>query len=235
VNRIKTGIEGLDKMLDGGLPERHHVLVCGGPGTGKTMFCTQFLYKGAKEGEKGVFISLEEPPEKIIENVKSCFSSWGDFQELVDKNMLTIQKVYPASSDDPETNFSNFVDVLQAHITQNKAKRIVVDSATILSLSFSSEAAFRKNLFRLLEILNNMDSTVIFTAELPSSVRENQVYTLEQFVADGVVMLYSIPMKEKRINAVEVLKMRGANHSKDICPMRFTPEGIVVYPDERIY
>ncbi len=66
VERVSSGIDGLDNMLKGGFIRRRHVLIGGGPGTGKTMLGTQFLYKGAKQGEKGVFISLEEPAKKSL-------------------------------------------------------------------------------------------------------------------------------------------------------------------------
>jgi circadian clock protein KaiC len=235
MERVKTGIDGLDSMLNGGVPARRHVLLCGGPGCGKTTIGMQYLYHGAKNGENGAFITLEEPAEKILENMKASYTGWTDIDRVIGEKKLEVVKIHPMSSKNPGDSFSNFVDVLQAYITQHNAKRVVVDSATILEMIFEDQGQFRKSMFSLLEMLNNLDSNVIFTVEADSTTREGQKYTLEQFIADGVIALYNLPMKEKRINAIEVLKMRGTSHSKSVCPIAFTPNGVVVYPNQKIY
>ena len=228
IERIKTGIEGLDELLKGGVPDHHHVLVCGGPGTGKTLLCIEFLYRGAKLGEKGVFISLEELPETIIKNVESTFSNWKDFKKLVEEKKITIIK--PARYD-----FVNFSDILQSYVTQHKVKRVVVDSATILKLSFDKEIEFRKKLVEFLGFVRNLDCTIFMTAELSYPIREKMKFSLEQFVADGVIILYNLEREEKRVRAMEVLKMRGTDHVQDLVPMKITNDGIKIYVGEKVY
>lgn len=92
MERVKTGIKGLDAMLNGGIPNRHHVLICGGPGTGKTMLGLEFLYHGAKAGEPGLFITLEELPSRIIDNAIATFPGWKDFNKLIDQKAISIVK-----------------------------------------------------------------------------------------------------------------------------------------------
>ena len=88
VERVKTGIPGFDKITDGGLPKDNLVVISGDPGSGKTIFCIEFLYKGATEfDEPGVFVSLEEGKEAIIQTA-SIFG-W-DLQKLIDKKKLEI-------------------------------------------------------------------------------------------------------------------------------------------------
>jgi circadian clock protein KaiC len=228
MERIKTGIEGLDELLKGGVPDHHHVLVCGGPGTGKTLLCMEFLYRGAKLGEKGVFISLEELPDIIIKNVESTFSNWKDFKKLVEEKKITVIK--PAKYD-----FVNFSDILQSYVIHHKVKRIVIDSATILKLSFNKEIEFRKKLVEFLSFVRNLDCTIFLTAELSYPIREKMKFSLEQFVADGVIILYNLEREEKRIRALEVLKMRGTDHVQDLVPMKITNDGIKIYVGEKVY
>jgi len=73
MEKIATGILGLDEMLNGGIPSRRHVAVYGGPGSGKTSFCFEFLYRGAKMDQPGLYISLEETKDDIVDNMKNTF------------------------------------------------------------------------------------------------------------------------------------------------------------------
>ena len=235
MERVKTGIEGLDAMLDGGIPFKRHVLLCGGPGCGKTTISMQFLYHGAKNGENGVFITLEESAEKVLENIKASCTAWTDIDRLIKEKKLTILKIDPLAGDNPQDGFTNVVELMLSTIRERNARRVVVDSTTILEMTFYEANKFRKRMFGLLEMLNDLDTNVIFTVESSGTSREDQRYTPEQFFADGIIELYNLPLKEKRINAVEILKMRGTSHSKRVCPLAFTPQGVVVYLDQKIY
>ncbi len=228
MERVKTEIKGLDKMLKGGIPDHHNILVCGGPGSGKTTFCFEYLYRGAKIGENGLFLSLEESPENIIENAKATFTDFNDINELVkDKKMIVIK---------PEKyNFVNFSDILQSYVTRHKVRRVVIDSATLLKLSFENLFEFRRAFVDFLSFLRNLNCSVLLTAEVSSPVRGRMRYELEHFVADGVIILYNLEKKEKRIRALEILKMRGTDHSRDLVPMKITSNGIIVFAGEKVY
>ncbi|MEM3369905.1 MAG: ATPase domain-containing protein [Candidatus Micrarchaeia archaeon] len=225
--KIQIGISGIDDMLNGGIPKRHHVLVSGGPGSGKTLFCFEYLYRGAKKGEKGLFITLEEDPELIVENVKSAFSGLKDIDSMVDKDIFIIK---PAMYD-----FKNFSDILQSYVVHHGVKRVVIDSSTLLRFSFEEVLEFRKKLIEFLSFLRNLDCTALITSELENPVRNKMKFNIEQFAADGIIVLYNMPRKEKRIRALEIIKMRGTDHSRDLVPMKITSQGITVFPGEKIY
>ena len=228
LERVKTGIEGLDSMLKGGIPKRHHVLFAGGPGTGKTTMAMEFLYHGAQAGETCAFISLEEKPDRIIENIYSTFSGWKDLKKLIKDEKLIIVKA-------EKWNFENLVDMIQSLVDHRGVKRLVVDSSTLLKLYFNSKLEFRRKLFELMDFLANIDCTMVLTAELPTSDRSLMRHGVEQFVADGIIVLYNLEKAEKRVRAIEVLKMRGTDHAREIAPIKFSPDGIEVFEGEKVY
>lgn len=240
IERVRTGVPGLDDMLNGGIPKKHHTVLVGGPGTGKTTFGMQFLYKGVKDaGEKGAFISLEEQPARIMENVRQAFPGWLDFEELVKNKSLLIEKRQPlaawSTGEKYAPGFEHFLDMVQSLVTQEGYKRVVIDSITILKLYFHSPSEFRRNVFQLMELVGNLDATLIFTAEAKSAERERLEFELEHYVADGVIALYNLPREEKLVRALQVHKMRGTSHSTKMVPLQFTPDGVVVYPEEKVY
>jgi len=228
IERVKTGIAGLDSMLKGGIPRRHHVLVAGGPGTGKTTLAFEYLYRGARDGEKGVFISLEERPERILENMGATFPGWKDLEKLAKGDRLVITKA-------EKWNFEHLVDLVQSYVTQHGAKRVVIDSSTVLKMYFETELEFRRKLFELMDFLAHIDCTMMLTAELTTSDRARMRHGVEQFVADGIIVLYNIEKAEKRVRAIEVLKMRGTDHAREVAPLRITPDGIEVFEGEKVY
>jgi len=228
IERVETGIEGLDKMLGGGIPCRHHVLVAGGPGTGKTMLAFEFLYRGAKAGEKGVFISLEETPERILENVHATYPAWKDLDKLVKEEKIVATKA-------EKWNFEHLIDLVQAYVTQHGAKRIVIDSSTILKMYFPTKLEFRRKLYELMDFLSHIDCTLILTSELPTSDRTLMRHGVEQFVADGIIVLYNLEKEEKRVRALEIIKMRGTDHARGIAPLRMGPNGMEIFEGEKVY
>jgi len=232
VEKAKFGVSGLDELLEGGIPKGHHVIVCGGPGSGKTLACAEFIYRGAQAGDNGIYISVEETKEKLIENIKTTFPDWKDFDKLMEEKKILVEKIYPGGS---INSFDKFANKIQELAMENSAKRITIDSSTILKSLFDSPREYRMYLFALLEFLSRMDATVFITMELANPEREELVYEIEQFLADGVIMLYNLVRGEERVRAVEILKMRGTSHSHRVVPFKITTTGLQVFPSEKIY
>lgn len=228
VDMMKIGIKGLDLMLGGGMPRGQSVLIAGGPGTGKTSIAMQFLYEGAKNDEKGLFISLEEKPERIIENCMVAFPEWKDFRELVRKGKINIMKI-------DKWSYEGFIETISTNVSQYKAKRCVINSLSIMELYFEKAYDFRKRLFDLINFLSTMDCTTLITTEMASSETMRLSQPISQYVADGVIVLYKLEKKEKRVRALEILKMRGTSHSTDLVPIAFAPNGIKVFEGEKVY
>ena len=242
MEKIKTSIKGLDVLLGGGIPSRHNVFICGGPGTGKTSLSMEFLYRGALGGESGLFLSLEEDVDSLVENVNATFTKWIKFNQLVKekKLMLVTQESYihvdmPETGVSPYYTFSKLHDKLDEVIDDNKIKRVVIDSASILNLFFDNDLEYRRTVLNLLRDLKKKGCTAMLTAELQNVNRDTVRFAIEHFVTDGVILLYLLEQQERRISAIEVLKMRGCEHSKVLTPFKITSNGIEVYVGERVY
>jgi KaiC/GvpD/RAD55 family RecA-like ATPase len=222
--RVQTGIAGFDEMIGGGFLPKHNILVTGGPGSGKTTLCMEFLYNGAeKYNEKGLFVSLEEKQDNLVENLKQGMN-W-DFKKHIDRGSLKIVTI-------DDYNWEHLADVLQAHITRHGVKRVVIDTLTLLKMNTKDEFEFRRNFIGLMSFLENLDCTTLITAESGTMTRESANYSLEEFIVDGVLVLYNLPVKNQRRRAIEVLKMRGVKHSNQLFPFKITEDGIVVYQEE---
>ncbi len=228
IELVKTGIKGLDSMLDGGIPRGQSVLLVGGPGTGKTSFAMNFLYNGALNGERGIFISLEEKPDRIIENCMSAFPDWKEFRGFVKKGKINILKI-------DKWSYEGFIETINTNVSQYKATRCVIDSLSIMELYFERPYEFRKKLFDMMNFLSTTGCTTLLTSETPGSDSMRAAHPLAQYVADGVIALYKLEKKEKRVRALEILKMRGVGHSTDLVPIAFAATGMKVFEGEKIY
>lgn len=225
MDRVKTGIEGLDEMLEGGLPRSQAVVVMGSFGTGKTTFGLQFINQGLKEGEKGVFISLEEDQESIIGNARSY--GW-DLRPYIDQKKLAIVKLEPT---DAKTTIARVKSELPEFIKGFGASRIVLDSVSLLNLLFDSDHDKRSNLFTLIQMIKRTGATCLMTAEVaddnPNASRDGLV----EYAVDGVIALRYEELKERsEIQlTVRVMKMRRIQHSRRVKPYAITGRGIEVH------
>lgn len=228
MDRVKTGIAGLDEMLNGGIPARRHVALYGGPGCGKTSFGFEFLYRGATAGEAGVYITLEETMEDILGNMKNTFPMIKGVNKLVKEKKLEIVKP-------DKLDLEHVAGIIEDRLTSNDVKRAVIDSATMIRLAFANEIEYRQTLFEFLSLLRNLDCTTITTLEATTARKEDMRYEIEHFVMDGIVNLYNLDREDHRIRALEIFKMRGTDHSRALVPFKVTPSGIKVYVGEKVF
>jgi len=222
------GIEGIDRMLNGGIPINHTVAVCGGPGTGKTLMGFEYIYKGAKDGQPGIFVSLVENERLLVNNIKATFSDWGDLDSLMENGKIFVSK--PSTLD-----IIGLADLIEKYIINNGVRRVVIDSANVLNVSFESEHEYRQTMQEFLSLISSMDCTTLMTYELPSYSRETPNFGVEQYISDGIINLYYIQRNEKRVRALEVLKMRGTGFVEELVPFKVMPRGLEVYVGEKIY
>jgi KaiC domain protein len=225
IERVKTGIEGLDEMLEGGLPKGHTVVIMGSFGTGKTTFGLQFLTQGLKQGEKGIYISLEEDDRSIMEDALAF--GW-DLKPHVEAKRLVIVKLEPT---DAKTTIMRVKSELPEFIKSFGATRIVFDSVSLLNMLFDSEHDKRVNLFNLSQLVKRTGATCLMTAEVND---ENPLATrdgLVEYVADGVIALRYLEIKEKNemILTLRVVKMRRIKHSRRITPYSIGQKGLEVH------
>src|SRR3989304_2134402 len=158
MDAVPTGVEGLDEMLGGGIPRGHVVALLGSFGTGKTTFALQFIMQGLINGEKGIFITLEEDVESILRTAQAY--GW-DLRSHVDEKSAALIKLEPA---DAKATATRVRSELPAFIKGFGAARIAIDSVSLLSMMFPDEVERRTRLFALCDQIRRTGATAAMTA-----------------------------------------------------------------------
>ncbi len=232
--RVATGIDGLDILLYGGIPAGNQVIIAGGPGAGKTLLSLEILYNNAKKGVPGAFVSLEEQENVVIQNFKRAFPDLSDIDDLVANNSLTIggEEVTPkvdVGSDSESYSFGNVVSSIESIIRSNNAKCVAIDSLSLIKLMFDNKALYRKYMLMLSLNLRKLGVNSFLTIELPYSDRDSLEFSPEFFIFDGTIVMYQGIEENKRTFNLEVIKMRGSNHSLSFSPYEITNKGFKVF------
>jgi len=228
-DRISSGIKGLNQMLDGGFIPGSTVLVSGQAGSGKTTFAMQFIYDGAKNGEHGLFITLEQDKDKLIADMASVGMNIPKLKAVTViggsvGEIMRFRKMVKAKLED-------FLDEIQEVVCQSKAKRVAIDSINLFLMLFEGEEDKRFALLQLTNVLNKLGCTVMLTCETQENLALSW-YGFEEFVVDDVITLMNVKLDHYFKHALSVRKMRGSAHDKSIVSYEITPKGLVVYPDD---
>jgi circadian clock protein KaiC len=238
IERVKTGIPGLDELIEGGFPRGDTILIAGRAGTGKSIMANQFLYNGATQyDEPGVLVTLEESPVSIKRNMMRFGM---DLESLVKKKKLAIVDLSPSKEvtpmkigEYPSFDLSGLEAIILNHVKKLGAKRVVIDTLAILAYKFRSRDILREEFFKLAANITRAGTTLILTSEIPAHHDGLGVFDIEAFLASGVIVLYNEMISEtSRSRSIEILKLRGSKHSSRIHSMRITDEGIRVWPAE---
>jgi len=243
--RCKSGVKGLDEILQGGIPRGGCILVAGGPGSGKTIFSTQFLLKGAQQfDEPGLLVTFDESPASIRKNMMRF--GW-DISELEEKNLFQIldlsNLIYLTPEEFQKTaygvNVAEFTIVGAIQIIRDKAEslntdRIVVDGVTSLSIYEENEAKKRRNLAQLFRGLRDLGCTSLVTSEVSVGLAQRE-HQLEEYLADGVLLLRPILRNDRIIKSILIEKMRGISHDTQPRPYTIADEGFTIYPNETVF
>lgn len=243
---LPTRVSDFDKLIDrGGLKRGDTILISGGCGTGKTTFGMQSLYNGAMNGEKGVYITLEERPEKMKENLMQNYG-W-DLEKAEQENSLAIIKIDPltiaraveATLTKERGGLYIELDKFELPFQFNlpfKPDRVVVDSLSALSIAFmENEQGYRQYLRHLFETLEGYNSVNLVLGE---TEQEPGIYSrsgIEEFLADGVVVFYNVKIHNLRQRAMEILKLRSSKHVRKLTPYTIGPNGIEIFINQEIF
>lgn len=238
VQKLPTGIAGLDNMLYGGVPVTNQVLIAGGPGAGKTLICFEICYNNAKAGVPSIFITLEESPDDILKNVRSAFTDMTDIDDLVSKKMLKITgiEVPPGTVGSDEVgSFGRMVTGIEEAVKSMGAKCVAIDSLSVLKLVSSEDEtlSYRRAVMGLIATLRKLDVTAFLTIELSSAERKEMKFSQEFFIFDGIFVLYQSEANERRTLNLEIIKMRRSNHSLSFSPYEVTSKGFRVFAVEQ--
>ncbi len=239
---FKSGIKGFDKLLGKGIPIGSSVLVEGGPGSGKTIFCLQLANNACLNGKKVLYMSFEEPEKKLKEHMQGF--NWNP--EKFEKQGLLRLKRFRAIdiSRSVEAMLSEakrelLIDIHPILMPKDFSPDIIiVDSLSSIAAAFSGkESRFRIYMEQFFRYLERSNITSFLIREVAHPTHLGMTYSEKgeviSFLADGIIGLYSIIERYgKRSSAIEVLKMRGINIKRKIVEMKIVEnKGIVVYPN----
>ena len=231
MEKLSTGVAGFDLVGFGGLPKGRATLLAGTAGSAKTVFAMQFLVKGAEQGEAGVFVTFEETPADLRQNMLSL--AW-DCASLEAAGVLAFIDASPRPQEERieagPFDFAALVARIEACVRRIGAKRVVLDSIGAMFAQFKDPAAVRKELYRIIAALKRLEVTAIVTSERPEDYGAISRHGMEEFVADNVILLRNTLEDEKRRRTIEILKFRGTDHQKGEFPFVVGEEGVVVIP-----
>jgi KaiC domain protein len=231
IDRIEIGIDGLDEMILGGVPERSLMVVIGSAGTGKTTFGLQFLRQALLNDEKAVYISLEESREQILSTAED--KGWS-FEQYADEERLAIVDLDPIEM---ANSLSSIRNDLPRLIDDFGADRLVLDSVSLLEMMYDNTAARRSEVFDFTRSLKQAGVTTMLTSEANEDNAYASRHGIVEYLTDAVFVLQYVrpsDFRETRL-AVEIQKIRDANHSRETKPYEITNDGISVYRQANIF
>ncbi len=231
----KTGLPGLDKILGGGIPRGWTSIISGSPGAGKTCLSVGFLIEGMKQfDEPGVFCSFNESKRELYMTQKSFGYDLEKYENQEKLKFLDFS--YGRALGQGELALQQFkLDLpgltkkLKESINVIDAKRMVIDPLTIISLLFDDIREVRYNFLRFFDVIRRFGVTSLAIVEKGLSS-----FTVEEFLASGIIHLYNERVGAKRQRGIEIVKMRGINHKRGVFPLSITDKGIIISPDVKM-
>lgn len=232
LKKVPTGIPGFDVFSEGGLPAGRTTLISGTAGSGKTIFASQFLASGIERGQNGVFVTFEESPPMLRKNVRGF--GWN-IQQWETEGKWSFVDASPLDRNIPlvsgEYDLDPLISRLKYAISQVNAKRVAVDSLGSIFSYVPNDSQVRSVLFRLAQVLRELEVTAVLTSERTVEYGEISRYGIEEFVADNVIIVRNALVEERRRRTVEILKFRGVPHQHGEFPFTIiSQQGIVVIP-----
>ncbi len=224
VARIATGVPNFDRLIGKGFEKNTTNLLVGGSGSGKTIFATQFLIEGIKNGEKCLYVTFEEKKEQFYLNMKEFGWDLGEYEK---KGAFTFLEYTPMKV---KTMLEEGGGAIESVILKNKISRLVIDSITSFELLFDDELEKREAALALFGMIRDWDATALLTLEEEPSAQEKISSRTLEFESDSIVVLYYIreDKKAERERYLEIIKMRGTEHSNKVYPFDITKKGIFV-------
>ncbi|MBE3121440.1 MAG: AAA family ATPase [Thermoplasmata archaeon] len=244
---IRTGISGFDNLIKNGIPEGSNIIIAGGPGCGKTIFCLQTLYNLACQGHDCVYLSMEERPERL----KSHMLSFGfDVKEIKNEpnqiilsakncGKIALKRLQPiiiarsveALLEKASGRLPLDIDVVLDFIPENFNPRLLaLDSISAIETSFSGKLEqYRIYIEQLFRFFEELALTTFFITESSDAPYKFSRTGVEDFLADGIIVFYNFQGETERLRGVEIIKLRGTSHSQRIAPITISSEGINVF------
>ena len=245
-DRVKSGILGLDELMEGGFPRGFSYAIVGGPGSGKTTFGAQFLYKGTTVyGENGIYLTFDEPPYSISNNMRRF--NWN-FYDMENRGKLAFIDASPIMGEVPGKyiirsglrgtepfSIDGVIGLINDVRRKVDARRCVIDFISALQLRLRDDFEVREQTLMLTKALTEMRLTTILLAENLEERADVQRFGITEFLAQGVILLHVYRIGDSSVRALEIRKMRGVKHLEKLCPFKITSDGIEVYPQQAVF
>jgi circadian clock protein KaiC len=248
VPTVPSGVPGLDELISGGFPKGRVILIIGGPGSGKTILASQFLYKGISEyNENGIMIALDEGKKHYYEEMTRF--GWefekaereGKFS-YVDATKLSRVAILKEKMLKEETNslrgkelqVDKLIEQVQEKMEQVKAQRVVLDTMASLFYRFTDPIERRTAGTDLIEALSDLGATVLVTTELAHLGLERKIMD-EEFLVHGVIMMQTLFSGGTSTRGLQVEKMRGVGVNNNLVPYTIDRNGIEIYPTMSLF
>ncbi|SFR99821.1 KaiC domain protein, AF_0351 family [Halomicrobium zhouii] len=230
IPRIDLGIAGLDAMIQGGVPARHLIVAIGSAGTGKTTFGLQFLHHGLEQGENAIFVTLEQSHGDIM----ATADEWDwEFEAYEEDGHLAVVDLDPVEM---ANSLDNIRGELPDLVEEFDADRLVLDSVSLLEMMYDDQARRRTEVFDFTRALKRAGVTTMLTSEASESNPYASRHGTIEYLTDAVFVLKYVRSENQETRlAVEIQKIRNANHSRETKPYEITTDGISVYQQASIF
>lgn len=218
--RVPTSVSSFDTLIEGGFNKNSINLLIGGAGSGKSIFATQFLVNCMKRGERGLYITFEETKEEFYDNM----ARFGWELEKFEKEGSFVFLEY--TPEQVKTMLEEGGGAIENVILKNKIANVVIDSITSFELLFDTELRKREAAFELFNMIRKWNCTAVVTFEENIRSSDKPDTRTMEFEADSIIAFYFMRVKQDRKRYVEVLKMRGTDHSTQIYAFTIGKKGI---------
>jgi circadian clock protein KaiC len=215
LDRVHSGILGLDQIIGGGIPKNDLLLLSGECGAGKSIFGMQFLVESK---DPGVYVSFEDETNKIIET--AGIFGWN-LKTLQSQNKIRILRYDPFKIED-------IIEVIESNIREIGAKRVVLDSVSALGIYMKDASELRRMMLKVDSVLRKNGCTSILISEMVPGKSGISRFGVEEFVADGVIVLKKYFKDCQYERGLTVVKMRGTEHTQKIHSYTISGSGFAV-------
>lgn len=227
----KTGIAGLDKILEGGIPEGHVILVQGEAGTGKTILSMEWLFKGWKKfNENGIYIAVTETYQKAIKNMGDM--GFFDLEAINEGNvrftdLRSMTQILGWENKVEKEDVEELVTQIKKLLEESKSERLVIDSITAIGYVIDDKELLRYFIFRLGTILGTLNCTLFLTSEGEGN---KSTFTVENYISDGIIKMEQSMGEQRMIRHLNVTKMRGVEYRSGKVVFEINSEGMNIFP-----
>lgn len=219
ITRVSTGIPNLDAIIEGGFKKNSTNLLTGTTGSGKSILSLQFLIQGIQKKEKCLYISFEESKETFYINAKKL--GW-DLEKLEKQGNFFYLEYTPKKV---QTMIEEGGGIIESLVLRENISRIIVDSLASFVMLFKDDLKKREAALALFSLLKGWNCTTILTYE-GKFQENNSASSVLEVESDSIIEIYFARTKNERKRFLEVLKMRGTNHSTKLHEFQITKGGI---------